>query len=91
MRAGASPEEVLRLLRRQGFGAGGQRAFMVARALARYRALVVGSEAPAVVTDCHMEAAPDPRTAVERLLVAVGENARVLIVPHALAVLPVRG
>lgn len=91
MRAGASPEDVLRLLRRQGFGAGGQRAFMVARALARYRALVVGAEAPAVVTDCHMEAAPNPRAAVERMLAAVGENARVLIVPHALAVLPVRG
>ncbi len=88
MRAGRSPGEVLDRLRREGFGAGGQRAFMVARALSRYRALVVGSEAPEVIADCGMETAPDAEDAVARLRQALGERARVLVVPHALATLP---
>ena len=42
LRGGKTPQEVLEHLRATGFGAGGQRAFLVARALLKSRLMVVG-------------------------------------------------
>lgn len=87
MRAGISPGDVVRRLRETGFGAGGQRAFMVARALERYRCLLVGSDLPSLAEACHMESAEGAAAAVEHLLGVLGPSARVLIIPHGLATL----
>ncbi len=89
MRAGQDPDAVVAGLRRRGFGAGGQRAFMVARALQRVRALVVASETPEIARDCGMATADSAEEAVGFLEPKLGPRARVLVVPHALAVLPV--
>jgi nickel-dependent lactate racemase len=88
MREAGSPEEVAVGLRRHGFGAGGQRAFVLARALTRFRGMVVGAAVPEDVTACHLEAAPDPAAAVARLSEVLPAAARVLVVPHGLATLP---
>lgn len=85
MGAGASPAEVVRRLRETGFGVGGQRAFMVARALERYRCLLVSPEIPSTAAACHMESAGTADRAVEFMLSELGEYARVLVIPHGLA------
>ncbi len=87
MRAGTSPADVVRRLRETGFGVGGQRAFMVARALERYRCLLVGSELPSVAAACHMESAEGADAAVAHVLDRLGDRARVLVIPHGLATL----
>ncbi len=91
MGSGASPGEVVRRLRETGFGAGGQRAFMVALALERYRCLLVSPEIPAVAAACHMESAPTADAAVGQLRETLGERARVLVVPRGLATLATSG
>ncbi len=91
MRAGVSPGEVVARLRRWGFGAGGQRAFMVARALERYQCLTVACAAPAEASACHLQVAASPESAVARLRSELGERARVLVVPHAMTTIPILG
>jgi nickel-dependent lactate racemase len=84
LQSGPDPETVLESLTRTGFGAGGQRAYMVARALCRYRGLMVGS------SDLSAGILPTvggPQAALERMK-DLGQDARVLVVPNALAVLP---
>jgi len=88
MRAGSSPKEVLTLLRRRGFGAGGQRAFMVAKALERFRCLVVGTADPEVVAACHMTSRSTLAEALDFLGERLGPQVRALVVEHALATLP---
>jgi nickel-dependent lactate racemase len=85
MRDGASPDEVVRRLRASGFGAGGQRAFMVARALERYRCLLLSAAIPSVAAASHMESAGTAIAAMEHLRGVLGARARVLVIPHGLA------
>jgi len=87
--AAPSPAEALARMRDRGFGAGGQRAFMVARALERYRTGVVGARHADVVVACLMTPLPDPDAAINLLRKELGPRARVLVVPHGLATLPV--
>lgn len=89
MQAGTSAEAVLDHLRRGGFQAGGQRAFLVSKALRRYRMMVVGAQDPAMIRSCHLETAPDADTAMSRITATSRADARVLLVPGALATLPV--
>ncbi len=89
MAEGDGPEEVVAALRNRGFGAGGQRAFMLARALGRYRGMVVGAMRPDEVSACGVETVADPEDAVARLAEALPADARVLALPHGLATLPI--
>lgn len=82
--SGRDPEAVLAALTRTGFGAGGQRAYMVARALCRYRGLMVGSR---IETAGILPVTRDPQAALKRME-DLGPGTRVLVVPNALAVLP---
>jgi nickel-dependent lactate racemase len=54
-----SPAALLAELRRTGFPAGAQRAYVLAQALADHPVIVVGAEHPDVVRACHMYAAED--------------------------------
>jgi nickel-dependent lactate racemase len=91
MRSGSSAGEVLASLKDRDFKAGGQRALLVARALDRTRAMVVGSEQPEVVKDCLFEVAEGPGETVARLTSLVGTEARVLVVPEPFVTLPTLG
>jgi nickel-dependent lactate racemase len=85
LRSGPDPESVLESLKHTGFGAGGQRAYMVARALCRYRGLVVGS---GNLSAGILDTVDGPQTALERMETLSGPGTQVLVVPNALAVLP---
>jgi nickel-dependent lactate racemase len=83
LRSGPDPAAVTASLARAGFGAGGQRAYMVARALCRYRGVMVGNRLEAGI----LPTAGGADEALARMD-DLGSGTRVLVVPNALAVLP---
>ncbi len=92
--AADSPAELVERLRRDGFPAGAQRAYILARTLMRHPVIVVGAERPEVVRACHMEAIATMEKAMQRARALAAErfgtdDLRVLEVPNALTTLPV--
>ncbi len=91
-----SPHQLLDQLRRTGFAAGAQRAYILAQVLVRHPMIVVGAQHPDVVRACHMHAAPDmeagiklaDRLARDAFNLAPHEPLTFLDVPHALLTLP---
>ncbi|MCS6940902.1 MAG: lactate racemase domain-containing protein [Roseiflexus sp.] len=92
----ASPQQLLEDLRRTGFPAGAQRAYILAQVLVRHPIIVVGAQHPDIVRACHMHAVPDMAAGValaDRLARAAFNLApdaplEFLDVPHALLTLP---
>lgn len=91
----ASPAELAERLRREGFPAGAQRAYILARVLADHPVIVAGAERPDAVRACHMEPAPDLPTALDRaeelarraFSLSAPDKPVLLAVPNALAVI----
>lgn len=91
-----SPQQLLDDLRRTGFPAGAQRAYILAQVLVRHPIIVVGAQHPDVVRACHMHAVPDmaagialaDRLARETFNLASDTPLEFLDVPHALLTLP---
>lgn len=83
-------------MRRTGFPAGAQRAYILAQVLVRHPIIVVGAQHPDIVRACHMHAVPDMATGIalaDRLARATFNLApdaplEFLDVPHALLTLP---
>lgn len=88
LRGGRSPEEVVSMLERTGYRAGGQRAFLVARALCRYRGMVAGAADPDALSNAHFSLAEDSVGVLSHLPWKESDAVRVLVVPNALAILP---
>ncbi|HWQ12448.1 MAG TPA: lactate racemase domain-containing protein [Roseiflexaceae bacterium] len=94
--AAESPATLIGELRRTGFPAGAQRAYVLAQVLARHPVIVVGAEQPDVVRACHMHAAEDmaeglalaERLARDAFGLPVPAPLELLAVPHALLTLP---
>lgn len=92
----ASPAELQERLRKSGFPAGAQRAYVLAGTLARHPVIVVGAEHPEVVAACHMIPAPDLESGLalaepmarERFSIPAPEPLDILVVPDALMTLP---
>lgn len=85
MRAGADrPAHLLAEMRAHGFPPGGQRAFMLAQLLERFRLAVVGCETPAALAACHVRTAASIEDALTWAADQVGHSLRVAFVPHAL-------
>lgn len=91
-----SPHQLLDTLRRTGFPAGAQRAYILAQVLDRHPVIVVGAEHPEIVRACHMYAVPDMNAGIElaerlaRQTFGLPAPAPLtfLDVPHALLTLP---
>ena len=75
--------------RRNGFPAGQQRAFVMARVLEQSRVIIVASECPDIVAACKMIPAATMDEALRIAVRDLGPSCDVLIVPHALLTLPV--
>jgi lactate racemase len=89
IREGSNAKDVLTRLRSHPYKAGGQRAFLVAKALMHHRLMMVGLKDPALANECHMLGATDAREAMDVIVPSLGEDARVLVVPNALGVMPI--
>ncbi len=91
-----SPGQLIEELRRTGFPAGAQRAYILAQTLIQHPIIVVGAEYPEIVQACHMHAAPNlagglelaERLARQHFGLAAPEGLDFLFVPHALLTLP---
>ncbi len=92
----ASAQHLLDDLRRTGFPAGAQRAYILAQVLVRHPIIVVGAQHLDIVRACHMHAVPDmaagialaDRLAREAFRLAPDAPLEFLDVPHALLTLP---
>jgi nickel-dependent lactate racemase len=89
MRYAANPSEVVESARKDGYPAGGQRAFVLARVLEYCEVVVVGCQYPALVEDLKMTPVKDMDEALRLVERKHGPGAQVLVVPHALHSLPV--
>lgn len=89
MKYAATPSEVVESARRDGYPAGGQRAFVLARVLEYCEVVVVGCQDPELVREVKMTPARDMDEALRLVERKHGSDADVLIVPHALHTLPV--
>lgn len=91
-----SPAELIAQMRRDGFPAGAQRAYILAQVLLRHPIIVVGAERPDVVSACHMlnartldEALRMGETLARRRFNLTDDDwLEYLVVPHALLTLP---
>jgi len=82
-------QSVLEDARCNGYPAGQQRAFVLAKVLEHSHVIVVASECPDIVAACKMVPAADMGEALQIAADGLGPAADVLIVPHALLTLPV--
>jgi nickel-dependent lactate racemase len=94
--AASSPASLVEELRRSGFPAGAQRAYILAKVLAEHPVIVAGAEHPDVVSACHMHAVPGmpealalaERMAREHFSIPSSAPLDLLVVPNALVTLP---
>jgi len=91
MKSAASPTEILEAARKDGYPAGGQRAFVLAKVLEACEVVVVGCEHPALVEELMMIPAQDMAEALQYVERKHGRQTDVLLVAHALHTLPVVG
>ncbi len=89
LRGAPDIQSVLKDARRNGYPAGQQRAFVLAKVLEQSRVIVVASECPDIVAACKMIPAEDMGEALQIAAADLGSSCDVLIVPHALQTLPV--
>jgi nickel-dependent lactate racemase len=91
-----SPALLIAQMRRDGFPAGAQRAYMLAQVLVNHPVIVVGVHYPEIVEACHMHYAPDlerglalaEAMARHQFGIAAPEPLDFLVVPHASLTLP---
>ncbi len=91
-----SPAQLIEQMRREGFPAGAQRAYILAQVLLQHPIIVVGADHPQVVSACHMLNAPNLDEALRmgealarrQFHLSDDDWLDYLIVPHALLTLP---
>jgi nickel-dependent lactate racemase len=89
MRSAHDPKEIVETARREGYPAGGQRAFVVAKVLQECEVVIVGSEHPGLIRETKMIPIADMMEAFQFVERKHGRDADVLVVPHALHVVAV--
>lgn len=89
MRDAPDVQWILDDARRNGYPPGQQRAFVLAKTLEKARVVIVGSECPDLVAACKMLPAATMDEAFALASAALGAEASVLVVPHAMLTLPV--
>jgi nickel-dependent lactate racemase len=89
MRSARDATEIVEAARKDGYPAGGQRAFVVAKVLQQCEIVVVGSEQSRIVEEAKMLPVADMDEAFRYVEQKHGKDAEVLVVPHALHTVPV--
>jgi nickel-dependent lactate racemase len=89
LRSAPNVSALLEKMRREGYQAGAQRAFIMAKVMEVNPVVIVGAEYPDVVKDTKMVPAKTMREALEFAISHIGRpDLDVLIIPHALLTLP---
>ena len=89
MRSAPNVSALLEKMRREGYQAGAQRAFIMAKVMEMNPVVIVGAEHPDVVKDTKMVPTSTMKEALEFAVNHIGRpDLEVLIIPHALLTLP---
>lgn len=89
MRSAKDMATLLAELRRTGYPAGVQRAYLLAQVLLHHKVIIVGAEHPELVRHLHMIPARTLEQALQFVVEEIGRSdLEVLIMPHALHTLP---
>jgi nickel-dependent lactate racemase len=89
LRSAPNVSALLEKMRREGYQAGAQRAFMIAKVMEVNPVVIVGAKHPDVVKDTKMVPAKTVTDALEFAVNHIGRrDLEVLIIPHALLTLP---
>jgi nickel-dependent lactate racemase len=88
LQSARSPDTLVTELWERVYRPGEARAFQLARLLEQNQVIVVGSEFPAVIEACHLQAAADMDEAIDMTRWLLGDDLDALIVPHALHTMP---
>jgi len=89
LRSAPNVSALLEKMRREGYQAGAQRAFIMAKVMEVNPVVIVGAEYPDVVKDTKMVPAKTMKEAFEFAISHIGRpDLDVLIIPHALLTLP---
>ncbi len=91
MRDAPDVRAIIEEARTNGYKAGEQRAFVMAKVLEHCRVVVVGSECPEVVRQAKMIPAATMAEAFRLVEAELGRRVSALVVPHALLTVPVLG
>lgn len=84
-----TPSDVVAKGKRLGFEPGEQRAYMLARVLEHAKVIVAGSALnPKVLQRMFLQSAPSIDEALADVFKILGEDARVLVIPHSLLTIP---
>lgn len=83
-----SPEALMTERWERSCRPGEARALQLTRLLQQNEVIVVGSEFPALVEACHLQAATDMEAAFDLVRWLLGDDLKVLVVPHALHTIP---
>jgi len=89
LRDAPSPSALVEDVRANGYKAGGQRGFVMAKVLEHCDVVIVGAEEPQLVRDLKMVPAATMAEALDYARSRVGPSALAYVVPHALLTLPV--
>lgn len=84
-----SVDDLVNEIRAKGYPAGGQRAYMVAKALRWADFIIVGSKIPEEVQRAHLKTARNIHEALEFALKKCGTDAEVMVMPRTLLTIPV--
>ncbi len=89
MRRADTPAEIIADALANGYQAGGQRAYMLAKVLESCDVIVVGSQHPDIARQLKFLPAANIEEALAMAASRVGSSAKVAVIPHALMTLPV--
>ncbi len=89
-RRAKTPSDVVAKGKRLGFEPGEQRAYMLARVLEHAKVIVAGSALnPKALQRMFLQSAPSIDVALADVFKILGEDARVLVIPHSLLTIPI--
>ncbi|MEW6624815.1 MAG: nickel-dependent lactate racemase [Bacillota bacterium] len=86
MKNAENPEDIISNIKRNGYPAGGQRAYLMALTLRHAEVCITNSKTPKTVEDMHMKAMNNVNAALEYGLRRYGRHAKVIVIPHSLQV-----
>jgi len=84
-------DELIDNIRANGYPAGGQRAYLLALTLKHADLIITNSKTPDIVQDMHMKAMASLQEALNYGLERFGEDAKVVVLPHSIQVMTVKG
>lgn len=86
-----SPKKLIEKVKKEGYPAGGQRAYLMALTMEHAEVVIVSSATPEVVRKMHMQHFDTIDEAIRYGLQRFGDDAKIWVIPHSMQVITVKG